>query len=122
MDETEPESDTGTLTQSYEGTSPGDQQALVVGVNLPLQNAASACPRLRRRISPPSPDHGVNGRSTSTTVEDCSAIAQSVQSCNRVECKETKQKCQTLTNIIQRELLAEKKPSSKKTFRRHATV
>ena len=121
MDETEPESDTGTLTQGYEGTSPGDQQALVVGINLPLQNAASACPRLRRRISPPSPDYGMKGRLTSTTVEDRSAVVQNAQSCSRVECKETKQKCQTLTNIIQRELLAENS-SSKKTFRRHATV
>lgn len=121
MDETEPESDTGNLTQSYEGTSPGDQQALVVGVDLPLQNAASACPRQRRRISPPSSDHGANGRSTHTTMEDRSAIDQS-SSCSRVECKQTKQKCQTLTNILQRELLLEKKQSSKKTLKRHATV
>ena len=120
MDETEPEPDTGTLTQSYEGTSPGDHQALVVGVDLPLRNAASACPQLRRRNSPPSPDHG--RPYTRTAVGDYSATDQN-SSCSRVECKETKQKCQTLTAIIQRELLIEKKPSSKKTpLKRHATV
>ena len=122
MDETEPESDTGTLTQSYEGTSPGDQQALVVGVDLPLRNATSASPRLRRRFSPPSPDHGLNGRSTRshTTVGDRSAVGQS-SSCSRADCKETKKKCQTLTAIVH-ELAMGKKPSSKKTFKRSATV